>query len=237
MHELISELYISYIKALVNFLIKCLIFRIPLAELPTFTKSLQNTDLFYICESFGIFVDKIYHLFDEVNFARKYRLYQKIIELVFVDLTDMYQYQYILLSEMLQRFNSMRVRDAKKTFIFYVRYFKLTESLRLVEKMIASKFDFDFQAMNYHNDINLQNSDYLREYIEEKELQVRLPPDPTEEGKEGTAAGGHRSGNYSTTNYSEEREEGGGGGAERQAPPSPISDLFEETRLEQMMRH
>ena len=129
----------------------------------------------------------------------------------------------------------MRVRDAKKTFIFYVRYFKLTESLRLVEKMIASKFDFDFAAMKYHNDIDLQNSDYLREYIEEKELQLRIAQDLKEESKEGPAAGGARSGNYSTTNYSEEREEGGG--FERQAPPSPISDLFEETRLEQMMRH
>ncbi len=58
-----------------------------------------------------------------------------MIYLVFVDLLQIYQSYYLLISVMLEKFDEMNLKDAKRAFIIYLNFMKINKEIR---KMASS---------------------------------------------------------------------------------------------------
>jgi hypothetical protein len=58
-----------------------------------------------------------------------------VIYLVFVDLLQIYQSYYLLISVMLEKFDEMNLKDAKRAFIIYLNFMKINKEIR---KMASS---------------------------------------------------------------------------------------------------
>ncbi len=58
-----------------------------------------------------------------------------MIYLVFVDLLQIYQSYYLLISVMLEKFDEMNLKDSKRAFIIYLNFMKINKEIR---KMASS---------------------------------------------------------------------------------------------------
>ena len=90
MQILVSDLYIEYIKTLVNFVCICQLFSISLGDLLNYSKSLKVNELFTIFNKIDQLIEQIFKMFEERNFCKKYRIFQNIIFLLFIDLGKIY---------------------------------------------------------------------------------------------------------------------------------------------------
>lgn len=86
----VSDLYIEYIKSLVNFVCVCQLFSIRLSDLLTYSRTLKVTELFRILSMIDQLIEQIFRIFEERNFCRRYRIFQNIVFLAFIDLGKIY---------------------------------------------------------------------------------------------------------------------------------------------------
>jgi len=65
----ICELYISYIKSLINFIIICQLFSISLKDLHHYTKNLQHQELFLIFSRIDLLIESILKVFEQKQYC------------------------------------------------------------------------------------------------------------------------------------------------------------------------
>lgn len=137
----VSDLYIEYIKALVNFVCICQLFSISLSDLLHYSKSLKVSELFTIFSKIDILLEMIFKMFEERNFCKKYRIFQNIIFLLFIDLGKIYQSYYLLITTMLSYIEDMDVTDCKRAYLAYSNFVRINKEVRNMAACVIGMFD------------------------------------------------------------------------------------------------
>ncbi len=85
-----------------------------------------------------------------------------------MDLLQIYKVFYILVTEILERFNSMTADQAKKSFVVYQNFVSLTNVMKNKADQIMIEFDFNVKLPQYYTpDASLV--DTLRTCVEAKQ--------------------------------------------------------------------
>lgn len=71
----VSDLYIEYIKNLVNFINECLLFSCNLRDLMSYSRNMKICELFAIVQKVDNLIEMIFKIFQERNFCKKYRIF------------------------------------------------------------------------------------------------------------------------------------------------------------------
>jgi len=90
MQGFICDLYIDYIKNLINFIIICQLFSISLKDLHHYTKNLQYKELFLIFSRIDGLIENILKIFEQKEYSQHYRLLHSVYYLLFMDLLKIY---------------------------------------------------------------------------------------------------------------------------------------------------
>ena len=70
-----TDLYIKYIKTLVDFVCVCQLFSIRLQDLLNYSKTLKVNDLFKILSMIDQLIEQIFLLFEKRNYCQRYRIF------------------------------------------------------------------------------------------------------------------------------------------------------------------
>jgi hypothetical protein len=92
-----------------------------------------------------------------------------VIYLVFVDLLQIYQSYYLLISIMLEKFDDMTLKDAKRAFIIYLNFIKINKEIRKMASSIIQEFHIKIDISFY--DIDTKVIEALKISIETKERE------------------------------------------------------------------
>lgn len=103
MQIVVTDLYIEYIKTLVNFVCVSQLFSIRLSDLLEYAKTFKTAELFKILSLIDLLIEQMFRIFEERNFCKKHRIFENTIFLVFIDLGKIYQSYYLLVTTMLSR--------------------------------------------------------------------------------------------------------------------------------------
>ncbi|CDW78428.1 UNKNOWN [Stylonychia lemnae] len=167
----ISDLYINYIKNLINFIIISQLFQISLKDINHYARSLMLVELFLIFSKIDSLIDGILKVFQQKNYCQNYRIFHGVIQLLFVDLLKIYQSYYLLTSVMLQKFEEMELRDAKRAFIVYLNFIKLNREIRKIAAVIIQEFNIKLDLFFY--DIDTRVAEALKLSIEVRERKQK----------------------------------------------------------------
>ena len=137
----VSDLYIEYIKTYVNFICVCQLFSIRLTDLVNYSKSLKINELFTILQKIDHLIEMMFKMFEERNFCKKYRIFQNIIFLLFIDFGKIYQSYYILITTMLDHIVTMDVNDCKRTYCAYSNFVRINNEIRQMAACVISMFN------------------------------------------------------------------------------------------------
>lgn len=75
---------------------------------------------------------------------------------MFVDLIQLYKVFYVLVTEILERFSGLSVDQAKKAFVVYQNFCKLTQIMKTKADVIMTEFEFHVRIPTYYTpDANL----------------------------------------------------------------------------------
>jgi ANTH domain len=96
-------------------------------------------------------------------------LLQSVIYLVFVDLLQIYQSYYVLITVMLEKFEEMSLKDAKRAFIIYLNFVKINKEIRKMASTIIADFHIKIDIAFY--DIDTKVVEALKMSIETKERE------------------------------------------------------------------
>ena len=80
-------------------------------------------------------------LFEERNFCQKYRIFQNIIFLVFIDLGKIYQSYYLLITTMLGWIADMEVQDCKRSYLAYTNFVRINKEVRQMAACVINLFE------------------------------------------------------------------------------------------------
>ena len=69
-------------------------------------------------------------MFQQRNFCKKYRIFQNIIFLVFIDLGKIYQSYYLLITTMLGKIETMDVINCKRSYLAYSNFVRINKEVR-----------------------------------------------------------------------------------------------------------
>jgi predicted RNA-binding protein Jag len=97
------------------------------------------------------------------------RILQSVIYLVFVDLLQIYQSYYLLISVMLEKFDGMTLKDAKRAFIIYLNFMKINKEIRKMASSIIQEFNIKIDISFYEIDTKVIEA--LKISIETKEKE------------------------------------------------------------------
>lgn len=97
------------------------------------------------------------------------RILQSVIYLVFVDLLQIYQSYYLLISVMLEKFDEMTLKDAKRAFIIYLNFMKINKEIRKMASSIIQEFNIKIDISFYEIDTKVIEA--LKISIESKEKE------------------------------------------------------------------
>lgn len=92
---------------------------------------------------------------------------QSVIYLVYVDLLQIYQSYYVLITVMLEKFEDMSLKDAKRAFIIYLNFVKIHKEIRKMSATISADFHIKIEISFY--DIDTKVVEALKLSIETKE--------------------------------------------------------------------
>lgn len=137
----VSDLHIEYIKTLVNFICVCQLFSISLRDLVAYSRNLKVTELFTILQKIDQLIETMFKMFMERNFCKKYRLFQNIIFLQFLDFGKIYQSYYILITTMLGHIEEMEVNDCKRAYCAYSNFVRINNEIRQIAACVIGMFD------------------------------------------------------------------------------------------------
>ena len=71
----VSDLYIEYIKTLVNFVSECKLFSISLSDLMHYSKTLKVAELFFFFCKIDQLIESIFKMLEERTFCKRYRIF------------------------------------------------------------------------------------------------------------------------------------------------------------------
>ena len=80
-------------------------------------------------------------MFEERNFCQKYRIFQNIIFLLFIDLGKIYQSYYLLITTMLGYIDEMDVIDCKRAYLAYSNFSRINKEVKQMAACVVSLFD------------------------------------------------------------------------------------------------
>lgn len=158
MQGFICDLYIDYIKNLINFIIICQLFSISLKELHHYTKNLQYKELFLIFSRIDGLIENILKIFEQKEYSQHHRLLHSVYYLLFMDLLKIYQSYYILVSVMLEKFEDMQLKDAKRAFIIYLNLVRVNKEIRKMATCILKEFNMNLDIYFYEVDTKMIES-------------------------------------------------------------------------------
>jgi hypothetical protein len=92
-----------------------------------------------------------------------------MVYLLFVDLLQIYQPYYLLITVMLEKFEEMTLKDAKRAFIIYMNFIKINKEIRKMASSISLEFNINI-GINFY-DIDVKVVDALKISIEHKEKE------------------------------------------------------------------
>jgi hypothetical protein len=75
------------------------------------------------------------------NFCKKYRIFQNIIFLLFIDLGKIYQSYYLLVTTMLGSIDDMDVIDCKRSYLAYSNFVRINKEVRQMAACVMGIFD------------------------------------------------------------------------------------------------
>lgn len=164
----ILDLYIDYIKNLVNFIIICQLFSISLKELRHFTKSLHTKELFLIFLRIDVLFESIMKFFHNKEACKSSRLLTSIIYLLFIDLLKLYQSYYLLITVMLERLPEMDLSDTKRAFIVYTNFVRFNKEIRSKAVSICKEFSLVGMDLQFY-DVDFKIIETMRHDVEQRE--------------------------------------------------------------------
>lgn len=106
-------------------------------------------------------------VFEQKQYCQTQRILQSVIYLVFVDLLQIYQSYYLLITVMLEKFEEMSLKDAKRAFIIYLNFIKINKEIRKMASSIVSEFNIKIGITFF--DIDTKVIEALKISIELKE--------------------------------------------------------------------
>ena len=165
-----SDLYIEYIKTLVNFICVCQLFSINLRDLVAYSRNLKVSELFTILQKIDQLIEMMFKMFEERNFCKKYRIFQNIQFLLFLDFGKIYQSYYILITTMLGHIEQMEVTDCKRAYCAYSNFVRINNEIRQMAACVISMFNKQQQdtlKIDFYN-TDPQMYNYLMSIIIEK---------------------------------------------------------------------
>lgn len=170
MQSFIGELYLDYIKNLTNFIIISPLYYSKLGELHQNTKTLDVRQLFLVLSRIDGLMESVLKVFAQKTYCHNYRIFHNIIYSLFVDLLKIYQSYYVLVSVMLDKFEEMDLRDAKRAFIVYLNFIKINKEIRKMALSVLQEFNIKLDI--YFFDIDTKVAEALKVTIETKERKL-----------------------------------------------------------------
>lgn len=92
-----------------------------------------------------------------------------VIYLLFFDLLKIYQSYYLLVTVMLEKFDKMDLKDAKRAFIIYLNFIKINKEIRKMASCVILEFNIKLKIHFY--DIDTKVIEALKLSIETKEKE------------------------------------------------------------------
>ncbi len=88
---------------------------------------------------------------------------------MFVDLLQIYQSYYLLITVMLEKFDEMKLSDAKRAFIIYLNFIKINKEIRKMASSVIQEFNIKLGITFY--DIDTKVIEGLKLTIDMKEKE------------------------------------------------------------------
>jgi hypothetical protein len=171
-YSLITQITLVNIKNLINFIIICQLFSISLKDLHNYSKSLKHQELFLIFSRIDTLIENILKVFEQKAYCQNYRLLHSVIYLLFVDLLKIYQSYYLLVTVMLEKFDEMDLKDAKRAFIIYLNFIKINKEIRKMASTIIVEFNIKLKIHFYEVDNKVAEGLKLAIEVKEKEKSL-----------------------------------------------------------------
>lgn len=108
-------------------------------------------------------------VFEQKQYCQTIRILQSVTYLVFVDLLQIYQSYYLLITVMLEKFNEMKLSDAKRAFIIYLNFVKINKEIRKMASSIIQEFNIKIGISFYDIDTKVIEGLKLTIDLKEKE--------------------------------------------------------------------
>lgn len=102
---------------------------------------MKYSELFTIFNKIDQLIEQIFKMFEERNFCQKYRIFQNIIFLLFIDLGKIYQSYYLLITTMLGYIDEMDVIDCKRAYLAYSNFSRINKEVKQMAACVVSLFD------------------------------------------------------------------------------------------------
>jgi hypothetical protein len=112
-----------------------------LADLLNYSKTLKVSELFTIFNKIDLLIEQILKIFQEKIFCKKYRIFQNMIFLLFIDLGKIYQSYYLLITTMLGYIDEMDVIDCKRSYLAYSNFVRIHKEVRQMAACVIGLFD------------------------------------------------------------------------------------------------
>lgn len=114
-------------------------------------------------------IESILKVFEQKQYCQSIRVLQSVIYLVFVDLLQIYQSYYLLVTVMLEKFGEMKLSDAKRAFIIYLNFVKINKEIRKMASSVIQEFNIKIGITFY--DIDTKVIEGLKLSIDLKERE------------------------------------------------------------------
>lgn len=108
------------------------------------------------------------------SYCHKHRLFQQVVYQMFVDLIRIYQAYYLMISRILERFDDMHLRDAKRAFIIYNNFTRINKEIRSMAQWITTDLKYNLKIDFYDVDFGVVKS--MKAVIDLKEKARRHNP-------------------------------------------------------------
>ena len=166
---LLSQQYVDYLQRMLKFISKTSLLSKKVSEAPKYVKKLNTSDIFLVYEEFDKFITIIFQVFENKEICRKSRLYQNFIYMMFLDLIKIYNVFYIMVTEILDRFKRMNMRDMERAYEIYKAFLGFTENVKREANSIPLVFGFVFKNPSYYTpDPKLEKT--LQRCMQSKEM-------------------------------------------------------------------
>lgn len=135
---------------MINFISRTQLLSKKAVDAPKYVKKLKTSDIFIIYEQFQKFIKAINNIFENKEFCRQSRLFQNLIYMLFLDLIKVYNIFYIMITEILDRFKKMPIKDMEKALQMYKEFIRFTDDVKREANTIPLHFGFVFKSPSYY---------------------------------------------------------------------------------------